>query len=209
MLALTSHTVAAMTTLKLEGIATVVKNTFPDSLDKLHEGDRYNFSLIYYVEGNIPSKDWYIAYGGSHEDDYFDRFFDEQTIKRGILYSLSEYFHSDWYDDDNSYGFESAHIDIKSGKVFLSRYSEFEGSEGCLYGEDEDHPCYGNYQYSFLATGRITDVYVDGERLGDMNRVIHAVPEPASWALMIAGFGLVGGVLRRTQRRQNPSHKLA
>lgn len=24
-----------------------------------------------------------------------------------------------------------------------------------------------------------------------------AIPEPASWALMIAGFGLVGGALRR------------
>jgi PEP-CTERM motif len=30
---------------------------------------------------------------------------------------------------------------------------------------------------------------------------IAAVPEPASWALMIAGFGLVGGVLRRSGRR--------
>ncbi len=27
-----------------------------------------------------------------------------------------------------------------------------------------------------------------------------AVPEPASWALMIAGFGLVGGAMRRRQR---------
>ena len=27
-----------------------------------------------------------------------------------------------------------------------------------------------------------------------------AVPEPASWALMIAGFGLAGGTLRRSRR---------
>jgi hypothetical protein len=26
-----------------------------------------------------------------------------------------------------------------------------------------------------------------------------AVPEPASWALMISGFGLVGGAMRRTR----------
>jgi len=27
-----------------------------------------------------------------------------------------------------------------------------------------------------------------------------SVPEPASWALMIAGFGLAGGALRRRRR---------
>jgi PEP-CTERM motif len=31
-----------------------------------------------------------------------------------------------------------------------------------------------------------------------------AVPEPASWALMIAGFGLVGGALRNANRRRRP-----
>lgn len=30
--------------------------------------------------------------------------------------------------------------------------------------------------------------------------VSSAVPEPASWALMLGGFGLVGGALRRTRR---------
>jgi hypothetical protein len=29
-----------------------------------------------------------------------------------------------------------------------------------------------------------------------------AVPEPASWAMMIAGFGMVGGALRSTRRRK-------
>lgn len=28
-----------------------------------------------------------------------------------------------------------------------------------------------------------------------------AVPEPASWAFMLAGFGLVGGALRRTRKQ--------
>ena len=32
---------------------------------------------------------------------------------------------------------------------------------------------------------------------------IGAVPEPASWALLIAGFGLVGGAMRSASRRKN------
>jgi hypothetical protein len=30
---------------------------------------------------------------------------------------------------------------------------------------------------------------------------LSAVPEPATWAMMILGFGLVGGVMRRRQRQ--------
>jgi hypothetical protein len=29
-----------------------------------------------------------------------------------------------------------------------------------------------------------------------------AVPEPASWVMMIAGFGAIGGALRRQSRRR-------
>ena len=36
--------------------------------------------------------------------------------------------------------------------------------------------------------------------------VPHAVPEPATWAMMIAGFGLAGAAMRRSPRRaQNPA----
>jgi hypothetical protein len=34
---------------------------------------------------------------------------------------------------------------------------------------------------------------------------VAGVPEPASWALMIAGFGLVGGALRKTRSRRHQS----
>ncbi len=33
-----------------------------------------------------------------------------------------------------------------------------------------------------------------------------AVPEPATWAMMIAGFGLVGGAMRRTSMRTRVSY---
>jgi len=35
----------------------------------------------------------------------------------------------------------------------------------------------------------------------DGNRFVASVPEPASWALMIAGFGAVGGMLRTGRRK--------
>ncbi len=36
-----------------------------------------------------------------------------------------------------------------------------------------------------------------------------AVPEPTTWAMMIAGFGLVGGAMRRTKGRQRTRAKIA
>jgi hypothetical protein len=36
-----------------------------------------------------------------------------------------------------------------------------------------------------------------GDEVGELRIANNAVPEPATWALMIAGFGLVGGSLRR------------
>ncbi|MGL4541450.1 MAG: PEPxxWA-CTERM sorting domain-containing protein, partial [Polymorphobacter sp.] len=36
----------------------------------------------------------------------------------------------------------------------------------------------------------------------DLDNVsVTAVPEPASWALLIGGFGLVGSALRRARKR--------
>ncbi|HEU4968186.1 PEPxxWA-CTERM sorting domain-containing protein, partial [Sphingomonas sp.] len=37
-------------------------------------------------------------------------------------------------------------------------------------------------------------------RLGAFAGAIPSVPEPATWAMMIAGFGLIGGALRRRAR---------
>ena len=40
---------------------------------------------------------------------------------------------------------------------------------------------------------------------GEIRGQLLAVPEPATWATMIAGFGLVGGAMRRTRRRIAPA----
>ncbi|WP_419807938.1 choice-of-anchor C family protein [Sphingomonas sp.] len=60
------------------------------------------------------------------------------------------------------------------------------------------------YTYSFLASGGSTtlsfasgDTGSYGAALDSVSVSLSAVPEPATWALMILGFGLTGGAMRR------------
>nr|WP_309642845.1 PEPxxWA-CTERM sorting domain-containing protein [Phenylobacterium sp.] len=41
-----------------------------------------------------------------------------------------------------------------------------------------------------------------GPAIGNVS-ISSAVPEPATWAMMIIGFGAVGGVARNARRRQS------
>lgn len=46
--------------------------------------------------------------------------------------------------------------------------------------------------------------YLDGEAVGPVayTYTVTAIPEPATWAMLIAGFGLAGAALRGAQRRK-------
>ena len=39
-------------------------------------------------------------------------------------------------------------------------------------------------------------------RIGGVSRAVGAVPEPATWGMMLIGFGLIGGAMRRRTKVQ-------
>jgi hypothetical protein len=54
----------------------------------------------------------------------------------------------------------------------------------------------GNYRVSFGGTAPPEGAAVSG----NLTFRVVAVPEPASWAMMLLGFGAVGSMLRRQRR---------
>lgn len=67
---------------------------------------------------------------------------------------------------------------------------------------------FGFYSYSFTTTsaGSLTFTQIgpsDNQgNILDNVKLSSAVPEPATWAMMIVGFGLAGSAVRSTRRRQ-------
>ena len=74
--------------------------------------------------------------------------------------------------------------------VGCNRYSDF-GGGGSVQLDD------GRWETSFYALMGAA-VLVGGHEMFQVGRVqLTEVPEPASWAMLIAGFGLIGAVSRR------------
>ena len=59
----------------------------------------------------------------------------------------------------------------------------------------------GSYSFSLTGPGQGGVPAGLGVRLDDGD-LVGAVPEPAAWALMLIGFGFVGGALRSSKRKQ-------
>lgn len=57
-----------------------------------------------------------------------------------------------------------------------------------------------SYDYGFVSEGSGVGLGFFGDsRIDNFRTGINAVPEPATWAMMIVGFGLIGGTLRRRE----------
>jgi hypothetical protein len=83
--------------------------------------------------------------------------------------------------------------------------------EGITFGQDVDYNG-GTYHTLYVANDNdfVPDVsgpnqfyvfgFTDNDLPGLVRQDVAAVPEPASWAMMIGGFGLIGAMLRRRTR---------
>lgn len=86
-------------------------------------------------------------------------------------------------------------VDIAHSGSDAGLYSSYEGSEVGL----------AQRVYSFEASGDgsvTSPSYTIATRFTTGPVVAAAVPEPSTWALMLLGFGFVGGAMRTTKRRQ-------
>jgi PEP-CTERM motif len=73
------------------------------------------------------------------------------------------------------------------------RYYCVQTGGGCIGGGASDEALDSSFVSTEFQIAPRSGIVV----LASVAQPIGAVPEPASWALMIAGFGLVGGVMRR------------
>jgi len=86
----------------------------------------------------------------------------------------------------------------------------FDVSDIVIYGRGEGYAYRNLFSYELWNPGQYGDVPVYWGTLDARNAsnsasdhlATNAVPEPASWALMIGGFGLIGGMLRRRRGRR-------
>ena len=143
---------------------------------------------------------WYEVFdeseAGSHPELYTENYFTEPTCANAIG---SGYCATPFYN-------RNVLITRMTGSVFQVDWKGLPVFNNCIpfngvYFEDcaffgyEYGP--GSYDLTANATQPVTfTIY-------DTNPTNGAIPEPASWALLIAGFGLTGAVLRR--RRQTAS----
>jgi hypothetical protein len=90
--------------------------------------------------------------------------------------------------------------DDPSGTV-LANYFELTFNDGFFEGKLGPAALDAGVGYKLAFAGNDPDPDNIGLVIDNVSLDVSAVPEPASWAMMIAGFGLVGGALR-TRRRE-------
>ena len=114
----------------------------------------------------------------------------------------------DGYNVDQIYNFvyELDGVDVPEALLAVAFYAEPDGGLFSLTFASQTLDFYGN---DIGSTGVLThgfftasEVYDPTDPSGDgVAFIAVGVPEPASWALMIVGFGLTGAMLRRETRR--------
>ena len=103
------------------------------------------------------------------------------------------------FQNNESYGFSnvsSTSFSFTTGQWYFATVSFGSSIVGSVYGSDGT-TLLGQLTASGLSRGTSGGVAVRGFAASFDTIGLTAVPEPASWAMMIAGFGLVGAAMRR------------
>ena len=105
-------------------------------------------------------------------------------------------------------------LEFATGPTLMFQNDTYLGMDSCLHAHgvfacqlvfDNINPFIGNQNARLLGYNR-PDIYVFADEsfntvfFGQFDGRAPGVPEPASWALMIAGFGMTGALLRRRPR---------
>jgi hypothetical protein len=170
----------------------------------------------YDANGNLVTNGGYVAQDpadGLGINDYF--FFDNSTINAHIttasiqLYSFAisqpYTFRVGAYDDSPFAGNASA-SDLNNGFGDASSYTAL--GSGALYGTQILAPADASGTVTIAlnqaAIDRINQGVDNFSQFfgvgGTATEAVRSVPEPANWALMLVGFGLVGGAMRSRRK---------
>lgn len=171
---------------------------------------------VEYASGNIfynsHSGDQALDLSGTGDNNHPVGVFQSVGTTLGQLYSVSFWLAS-WVDQPD------AKVSVYANNVLLgvAENNSNLGGRGSLpndaaYPNYKDGNLWNQYSYTFTATGAsttlgfynasangVTEVGLDDIALTAVGST-GAVPEPATWAMMIVGFGAVGSVMRRRTR---------
>jgi hypothetical protein len=175
----------------LAGYSWVIKYTYDKALGGVQSGDGLTYDLsyggpAYGVVGSPIIKATFTINGVTLTED---------GSYGGIANTNSSPF-------TQHFAYETPNNGTTTGTYYLYSYSNVAGAAGSLdqnVGPLTTNTGGGGFIWSVqdIATGNVID-NASGDFGTDMvYSVGNAVPEPASWALMIGGFGMVGAALRR------------
>jgi len=102
-------------------------------------------------------------------------------------------------------GQTSAYIDGGASFTTNSNVMHLTSGPGRMtfFADDLLSPFRNDWSSGSIAALRVYDGVLSAAEIAELNQipfVSGAVPEPATWAMMIAGFGIVGGTIRRRRR---------